>query len=105
MNKLAFVGSQTAWLLLLIAGCDSGAPVVRAESPSTAPSATASGLDARPVNATCVAWPRPSVDSNISLSPFTSLTFSAPVALLQAPRDDSRWYVVEQGGTVKQFSG
>jgi uncharacterized repeat protein (TIGR03806 family) len=107
MNKLAFVG----WLLLLIAGCDSGAPVVRGEAPSTDPPTQPppadpnSGLDARPANATCVAWPRPSVDSDISLSRFTALSFTSPLALLQAPNESTRWYVVEQGGTVRQFSG
>jgi len=106
MNKLALIGSQIA-LLLLVAACDSGAPVIRAEAPSGEPPPTPppAGLDARPANATCVAWPRPSVGSDISLSRFTSLSFSAPIALLQAPKDDTRWYVVEQGGTVKQFSG
>jgi uncharacterized repeat protein (TIGR03806 family) len=109
MNKLAFIGS--AGLLLLLAGCDSGAPVVRAEAPSTEPptqpppSTPSSGLDARPSNGTCLAWPRPSAGSDISLSRFTSLSFTSPIALLQAPNDSARWYVVEQGGTIKQFSG
>ena len=116
MNKLAFIGSQIACSLLLVAGCDSGAPVVRGQAPSTAPptqpppSTPTGGLDGRPSNATCVAWPRPSVGSDISLSRFTSLSFTSPIALLQAPNDppsndNGRWYVVEQGGTIKQFSG
>jgi uncharacterized repeat protein (TIGR03806 family) len=71
---------------------------------STPPSSQPSGLDARPVNNTCVAWNRPSMGS-IQLQPFTSLTFNSSVALLQAPNDNARWYVVEQGGVVKQFSG
>ncbi len=76
--------------------------------PSAAPTPTAtdgSGLDARPANPTCIAWPRPSADSDISLSRFTGLTFTMPVALLQAPNDSSRWYVVQQNGIVQQFSG
>ena len=107
MNKLAIiVGSQLACSLLLVSGCDSGAPVVRAAAPSTEPPSTpTSGLDARPPNATCVAWPRPSAGSDISLSRFTSLSFNLPIALLQAPNDSARWYVVEQGGAVKLFSG
>ena len=32
---------------------------------------------------------------------FPALTFSAPVAMLQAPNDTSRWFVVEQGGVVR----
>jgi glucose/arabinose dehydrogenase len=30
--------------------------------------------------------------------------FAQPVALLQAPRDATRWFVVEQGGTVRVFA-
>src|SRR5688500_6924947 len=105
MNKLAIIlGSQLACSLLLVAGCDCGAPVVRAEAPNTEPPPTqpppstpTSGLDARPANGTCVAWPRPSVGSDISLSRFTALSFALPIGLLQAPNDSARWYVVEQG--------
>src|ERR1043165_984266 len=32
---------------------------------------------------------------------FPALTFSAPVAMLQAPNDTSRWFVVEQGGVAR----
>lgn len=36
---------------------------------------------------------------------FTNLnpTFASPVALLQMPNDDARWYVVEKGGRVRTF--
>lgn len=34
---------------------------------------------------------------------FPALSFSLPVALKQAPADDSRWYVVEKQGTVLAF--
>jgi len=34
---------------------------------------------------------------------FPALTFSSPVAMLQAPSDTSRWFVVEQGGVVRVF--
>jgi glucose/arabinose dehydrogenase len=40
----------------------------------------------------------------LSVEPvFPALTFSAPVAMLQAPNDTSRWFVVEQGGVVRVF--
>ena len=29
---------------------------------------------------------------------FAGISFESPVAMLQAPADDTRWYVVEQGG-------
>ena len=35
---------------------------------------------------------------------FPGLTFTRPVAMLQAPNDDSRWFVVEQDGFVRVFA-
>jgi glucose/arabinose dehydrogenase len=35
---------------------------------------------------------------------FPNLSFSQPIALLQAPNDASRWFVVEQGGMVRVFA-
>ena len=34
---------------------------------------------------------------------FAALTFASPVAMLQAPGDDSRWFVVEKAGRVRVF--
>src|SRR5262245_17220206 len=35
---------------------------------------------------------------------FPALSFNAPVAMLQAPNDGTRWFVVEQGGRVQTFA-
>jgi glucose/arabinose dehydrogenase len=35
---------------------------------------------------------------------FANLNFTQPVAMLQAPGDSSRWFVVEQAGSVRVFS-
>jgi glucose/arabinose dehydrogenase len=35
---------------------------------------------------------------------FPALSFAQPVAMLQAPGDDSRWFVLEKGGSVLVFS-
>jgi len=35
---------------------------------------------------------------------FPNLNFTNPVALLQAPNDNSRWFVVEQAGVVRVFA-
>jgi glucose/arabinose dehydrogenase len=35
---------------------------------------------------------------------FPLLSFTAPVAMLQAPADNSRWFVVEQAGRVRSFT-
>jgi uncharacterized repeat protein (TIGR03806 family) len=95
-------------LLLAIAGlqgCSSGADTRTNAPPPPNPPVTppAWGLDERPQNSTCLAWPRPTAGSSISLSQFTSLSFSSPVAMLQAPDDASRWFVLEQGGAVRKF--
>ena len=34
---------------------------------------------------------------------FDQISFSSPVALMQAPRDNSRWFAVEQSGIVRVF--
>jgi uncharacterized repeat protein (TIGR03806 family) len=63
------------------------------------------GLDSRPSNNSCFAWDRPTAGSTISLSRFTNLTFSAPVKMLQAPNSSQHWYVVQQLGLVRRFTG
>ncbi len=65
----------------------------------------ASGMDTRPVNQSCLAPERPIPGGDeIELQPvFTRLPFSQPVAMLQAPGDARRWYVVERGGYVRTF--
>jgi glucose/arabinose dehydrogenase len=42
--------------------------------------------------------------ATLSMEPvFSSLTFATPVAMLQAPGDNTRWFVVEQAGSVQVF--
>jgi uncharacterized repeat protein (TIGR03806 family) len=65
---------------------------------------TRPGLDSRPSNTTCLAPERPTTSSSIQLGPvFANLTFINAVALLQAPGDASRWFVVRQNGVVRVF--
>ena len=73
---------------------------------STPPPASAgSGLDQRPSNLSCVAPARVTGNSNLSLErAFPNLTFLKPVAMLQAPGDHSRWFVIEQNGIVRVFA-
>ena len=63
------------------------------------------GLDSRPSNTSCLAWDRPNPGSSISLSQFTNLTFNAPVKMLQAPNSNQHWYVLQQRGQVRRFTG
>jgi uncharacterized repeat protein (TIGR03806 family) len=71
--------------------------------PPPPPTGEPSGLDARPSNATCLAWDRPTGDDTISLTRYTNLTFDSPVAMLQDPGDNSRWFIVQQDGNVRTF--
>jgi uncharacterized repeat protein (TIGR03806 family) len=63
------------------------------------------GLDSRPSNTSCFAWDRPTAGSTISLSRFTNLTFTGPVKMLQSPNNSQHWYVVQQGGIIRRFTG
>lgn len=62
------------------------------------------GLDTRPANTTCAAPDRPNATTGITIDRvFPNLSFSAPVWAQQAPGDDSRWFVIEQGGRIRVF--
>ena len=62
------------------------------------------GLDTRPVNATCIAPPRPTSTTGATIQrAFPALTFQQPLYLLQAPGDASRWFVLEKTGRVRVF--
>jgi uncharacterized repeat protein (TIGR03806 family) len=68
--------------------------------PTNPPGAPPTGLDARPSNTTCVAPAKApgAAGTTIALRRvFANLTFSQPLLMLQAPGDDSRWYVLEKG--------
>ena len=63
------------------------------------------GLDARPSNTTCLAVDRPQTGTTIQLQQqFASLGFNQPTTLLQAPGDDTRWFVTERPGRVYTFA-
>jgi uncharacterized repeat protein (TIGR03806 family) len=89
--------------LLVLQACrgsssDGGSPPLPPPPPPPPPGATV-GLDARPNNATCVA-PAKNTGGGTTIAlerVFPNLTFNQPVAMLQAPGDDSRWFVLEKG--------
>jgi glucose/arabinose dehydrogenase len=68
-----------------------------------------SGLDARPVNLTCVAPERPEGEfpHTVALDVvrvFPKLEFEQPIAMVQAPKDDSnKWYVATRRGLLWVF--
>jgi uncharacterized repeat protein (TIGR03806 family) len=89
--------------LAFLQGCGGGESTRPNEPPQPPPSNEPSGLDTRPSNTTCLAWDRPTADDTISVTRYTNLSFSSPIAMLQAPGDSSRWFVVQQGGVVRTF--
>ena len=75
--------------------------------PPPPPPPPTAGLDARPSNLTCLA---PDKSGTGTASVTTENAFpdlpllDRPVSLLQAPGDDTRWFVVEQTGRVRVFA-
>jgi uncharacterized repeat protein (TIGR03806 family) len=105
-------------LAALLAGCDSGqgtsstpappappAPPPPSPPPPPPPPGPTVGLDQRPSNTTCLAPARATGTLTIGVQQvFANLpAFTSPVAIMQAPANDTRWFVVEQGGVVRVF--
>ena len=91
--------------LVLLEACHSSSSDGGGTPPPPPSPGSAAGLDARPSNLTCVAPARTTGGVTIaSQRVFQNLTFNQPVAMLQAPGDDSRWFVVQKGGTVRVFT-
>lgn len=52
-----------------------------------------------------VPGPPPSATPTIATEPaFANLSFTQPVALMQAPGDATRWFAVEKGGVIRVFA-
>ena len=98
------------FILLLLAGCGGSSGSDDNPDPDPPPPqnpnppSEGAGLDARPVNTTCLAPEPPSTDSSIQLTRvFNDLSFTRAVGLLHEPGNDNRWYVIEQAGRVRVF--
>jgi uncharacterized repeat protein (TIGR03806 family) len=103
-NRLRRSDPGVAVLLLALGGCggSSGGPPPDEGAVPGAPAVV--GLDERPVNSTCLAPPRPSTAFGIEVArAFPALSFEQPLFMLQAPGDDSRWFVLEKTGRVRAF--
>ncbi|HEX5047965.1 MAG TPA: PQQ-dependent sugar dehydrogenase, partial [Gammaproteobacteria bacterium] len=71
------------------------------------PPGPTAGLDARPSNLTCVAPAKSGGNAGTTIAlqrVFPNLTFTQPVAMLQAPGDNSRWFVLEKTGAARVFA-
>ena len=93
MKTEPFVESILSLFALLLLGTIAYGPDAKAQSDLEGHSSSCLEL-ARSANATGV----------MLESAFPNLNFQRPVALLQAPGDDSRWFVVEQNGRVMVFA-
>ena len=68
----------------------------------TTPNVPVSGLDSRPGNTTCLAGAEPTTTLTTARV-FSSLSFTQPVQMLQAPGSAARWFVVEKPGVIRVF--
>jgi uncharacterized repeat protein (TIGR03806 family) len=90
---------------LLLHGCHHGGG--SASSNNSPPSTPPVGLDARPSNTMCVAPSKSSSTSGSTIAlqrVFSGVALSQPLAMLQAPGDDTRWFVLEKTGAVRVFA-
>ncbi len=62
------------------------------------------GFVTRPANPTCVAPPRPMINSGIQIvRAFPNVTFANPTAMAQGTGDPSRIFILEKAGVVRAF--
>ncbi len=59
------------------------------------------GLNERPTNISCLAGDEPTLGELSLTRIWSGVAFSQPLGMVQAPGDDSRFYVVEKGGRVR----
>ncbi len=69
-------------------------------------SSPVTGLDDRPSNPRCIAGPRSASGTGLAqLQPaFPNLAFNQPLAMVQEPNNNTRWYVMERPGRVVSFA-
>ena len=105
-------GLASQALILLLAGCSGGGGGAPTPAPSPTPTPTPtptppppSGLDSRPSNTTCLAGDAPNNEVPYGVQEvYPNLpNFTQPIAMLQAPGDAARWYVVQKTGSVRVF--
>ena len=106
-SRFSLAGLALLAVAVAVAGCGGSSGSGSSGPPSPAPpGGPVVGLDQRPSNLTCLAPPAAAApEVEIALTQvFASLAFTEPLAMLQAPGDDSRWFVLEKGGRVRVFA-
>lgn len=84
MSTTSLTGTAAAVFLLLLAGCGGGSAQFNPPPPVEPPPAGPPPIGVEPA--------------------FTQLAFDEPLAMLQAPSDSTRWFVVEKAGIVWEFA-
>jgi uncharacterized repeat protein (TIGR03806 family) len=80
------------WVIALAACAEASAPV------------SSDGLDTRPLNAACRAFSAPATTGSVQLTKrFPAIKPDVPTGLVQRPRDNTRWYVLERTGRILHF--
>jgi uncharacterized repeat protein (TIGR03806 family) len=63
------------------------------------------GLDVRPSNSTCVAFPRPNTNATVNfVQPYPQLSIPDLVVLSMPPGDSSYWYYATRHGIIGRFA-
>jgi glucose/arabinose dehydrogenase len=83
MSQVRLPGTATVLLLLSLAACGGGSDNFDPPPPNEPPPAGPPTIGVEPV--------------------FTQLAFDEPLAMVQAPSDPTRWFVVERAGIVREF--
>ncbi|MEX0976432.1 MAG: PQQ-dependent sugar dehydrogenase [Woeseia sp.] len=98
------ISVTTIVTLLALAGCGGGSESFEPPDPDPDPSPLACSTDMAAIELPPLPDSPDSTPPQIGVQQaFTQLAFSQPLAMLQAPGDDSTWYVVERRGTIQAF--
>lgn len=99
------VSASTAYTYEVVARDNALNVSSRSNAVNVTTSATQAGLDSRPSNTSCVAPARTTGSSTVVVNRvFPSVSFTQPITAVQAPGDNSRWFVAEKGGRIRVFS-
>jgi uncharacterized repeat protein (TIGR03806 family) len=96
-------------LAALLTACHGGGDSSNNNPPPNNPPPTTPvvGLDARPSNTMCVAPSKASNNAGNTIAlqrVFSGVSLNQPLAMLQAPGDNTRWFVLEKTGDVRVFA-
>lgn len=104
-KKAVFFILTTLGLLLSACGGDGDDSGGSGSNSSNSSSSSNTTRLERPSNVSCLAGDKPSNTYGIELTrAYPNLSFRQPIAIKQAPNNNSTWYVVQQNGEIFQFA-